>query len=80
MNSENKLPSSEELWEMVKTFSQHADILKKTLETERAKNKDLNAENSGWLVVYQMLQSQVGVLEAEILRLRSWIEDHPRKS
>jgi hypothetical protein len=72
----DKDQQTEELWKMVQVFSQHPDEMKKLLETEREKNKALNAENSGCLGVCQKLQSRTGVLEAELLRLRSWVQDH----
>ncbi len=71
----DKLPPTEDLWEMVKTLSQHVEDLKELLVTERARNESLDAENSGWLVVYQKLESQTVGLKAEISRLESWIQD-----
>jgi hypothetical protein len=65
--------NSDELWEMVQSFSQHADRLKNLLESERAKNQELDIENSGWLAVYQRLQSENVALKAEISRLESQI-------
>jgi hypothetical protein len=76
----NPLPPSEELWEMVNVFSRHADELKDLLSAEREKNNTLDTENSGWLAVYQGLQSRIVELEAEISRLRSWTEVRQGKS
>jgi hypothetical protein len=72
--------SPDELWEMVQAFSRHADDLKAHLAAERETNKALNAENSGWLAVYQQLLSQIAALEAEISRLRLLIEARQGKS
>ena len=65
----------EELSKMVEIFSRHVDYLKELLAAERERNKALDVENSGWLVVYRTLLSQIGVLEAELLRFRSVTED-----
>ena len=61
-------PTMEELWDMVQVFSQHADNLKTLLVAERAKNKDLNIENSGWLETYRTSRSlrKLGVVELEL--------------
>jgi hypothetical protein len=76
VSDENKPPSVEELWEMVKVFSQHVAELKELLASEREKNKALDAENSGWLAVYQRFLSQIDALEAELSQLRSPREKH----
>jgi hypothetical protein len=61
----------DELSRMVEVFSRHIDRLKEVLAAEQERNKALDAENSGWLIVYQTLLSQIGVLEAELSRFRS---------
>jgi hypothetical protein len=61
---------TEELWNMFRILSQHVDDLKELLVAERARNKSLDAENSGWLAVYQKFLSRIGVLEAELSRLQ----------
>lgn len=76
MNSETKLPPAEELWEMVKTFSQHADNLIRLLEAERQKSEELDTENAGSLKIYRSLQSEIVALKAEKSRLESWIRAH----
>jgi hypothetical protein len=68
---ETKLPSEDELWEMVKAFSQQADDLQKQIEIERGKNADLNTENSGWLKIYQQHLSVISELKARITQLES---------
>jgi len=70
----------EELSRMVDVFSRHVDYLKELLAAEQERNKALDVENSGWLVVYQTLLSQIGVLEAELSRFRSQTEDRQGKS
>jgi hypothetical protein len=72
----DKLTPTEELWEMVRMFSQHADDLKALLEVERHKSTELNTENAGWLDVYQKLQFQIVGLKAEISRLESRIQGY----
>ena len=80
MTDKPNLPSHEELWEMVQTFSQHAARLKGLLEAEREKNTALNSENSGWLAVYQRLQSEIAGLKAELSRLESRIREQQGES
>jgi polyhydroxyalkanoate synthesis regulator phasin len=72
---EFKLPPSEELWEMAKTFSEHAQALESKLSAERQKSSMLDTENSGWLDVYQRHLSEIDALKAEISRLSSRIRE-----
>ena len=65
---------------MVQVFSQHADDLKTSFETERRKYNELDTENAGWLGVYQKLESQIVDLKDEISRLESRIQDYQRSS
>jgi len=71
MSHENKPATVEELWEMAKTFSQHAKNLEALLAAEQEKNRELNTENAGWIVVYQKLESEIVALRAELARLES---------
>lgn len=71
MNDNLKPLSIEELWSMVETFSKHADILLKHLESERQRNAELDIENAGWLDVYRRLQSENAALKVEKSRLES---------
>ena len=73
MSDEIKL-SDAELREMVNTFSQHADHLKKLLEVELQRNKELNSENAGWLDTYQKLSIAIAGLKTEQARFESYIQ------
>ena len=74
---ESKTPTMDELEGMVSTYAQHANDLLRLLGAERARNKELNIENSGWLDVYRRLQSENAVLKAEISRLQSLVREPP---
>lgn len=63
--------SEDELWELVKVFSEQADELEKKLQVSREAH---HLEGTGWIRLYQTLQTQNLALKAEIVRLRS---EHP---
>lgn len=66
--TETKFSSEDELWELVKFFSERGDELEKKLQ---AAHEAHYLEGSGWLRLYQTLQAQLVALKAEISRLQS---------
>lgn len=68
MTDPTNSPSLEELWDMVEEFSRHATDLEKKL---RASREAHHLGGTGWIRLYQTLQTQNVALKAEIMRLRS---------
>jgi hypothetical protein len=71
--TDTKFASEDELWGLVKVFSERADELEKKLQASREAH---HLEGTGWIRLYQTLQTQNATLKAEIARLRS---EHPER-